>query len=465
MNPSLSHPLFNTHDHFSPTVRRSRSMRSTWSKALVATVVLLAPQAARATDGHLLHGVGAVNSAVGGIGVASNASLLGSFFHNPAGLASFDGTNLEMGFELMKPERTVTSTYGPMSGSTTSDADWTPIPAFGFTTKLSNGVVIGLSGLGIGGFGVNYAADPTNPILMPAPNGFGQVYSNFQLMKISPAVAWNATDKLSIGFAANIDWSSLAVSPMPIAAPDYDPGPDLTPGTLDDRSYYPSASAADAVFGFGFQAGLQYELSPSMTLGLAYTSPQMFSDFEFQMTHANPNLPNYGAARTVTFRMDVPAIYGAGLAWSPSDRLDLGLDAKYVTYSSTEGFEAKGYNADGSVKGFGWDDIMVLAAGLQFQATDRFTLRGGYNYSGNPIPDEQSMFNIPAPAIVQHHITGGFGFAITDGVELNVAAYKALENSIEGAMYRPAAVPGTSVKSVMSETSMLIGFKFSPKKN
>ena len=101
---------------------------------------------------------------------------------------------------------------------------------------------------------------------------------------------------------------------------------------------------------------------------------------------------------------------------------------------------------------------------MQFKAGERLTLRGGYNYSGNPIPDEQSMFNIPAPAVVQHHITGGFGFAIADGVELNVAAYKALENSIEGAMYRPAAVPGTSVKSAMSETSMLVGFTFRPAK-
>lgn len=158
-----------------------------------------------------------------------------------------------------------------MSGSTTSDADWTPIPAFGFSTKLLNGVVIGLSGLGIGGFGVNYAADASNPILMPAPNGFGQVYSNFQLMKISPAVAWNATDKLRIGFAANIDRQLLAVTPMPIAAPDYDPGVDLTPGTLDDRSFYPSAAAADAVFGFGFQAGRQYAISPSMTPRLRRT--------------------------------------------------------------------------------------------------------------------------------------------------------------------------------------------------
>lgn len=432
--------------------------------ALAALTLVTVPRDARATDGHLLHGVGAVNSALGGIGIASNQSLLGSFFTNPAGLASFDGTNLEMGFELMRPERTVSSSFGPMSGSTTSDADWTPIPAFGFSTRLHNGVVIGLAGLGIGGFGVNYAADPTNPILMPRPNGFGSVYSNFQLMKISPAIAWKAGEKLSIGLAANIDWSSLAVDPMPIAAPDYDPGVDLTPGTLDDRSFYPSAAAADAVFGFGFQAGLQYALSPTVTLGLAYTSPQMFSDFEFNMTHANPNLPNYGTARTVAFRMDVPAIYGVGVSLRPSDRLEFGLDAKYVTYGSTKGFEEKGYNADGSVKGFGWEDIAVVAAGLQFKPGDRVTLRGGYNYSGNPIPDEQSMFNIPAPAVVQHHLTGGIGFAIANGVELNISAYKALENSIEGAMYRPAAVPGTTVKNAMSETSLLVGFTFRPAK-
>lgn len=438
-------------------------MRHPWSPALVALALLAAPSVARATDGHLLHGVGAVNSALGGIGVASNASVLGSFYHNPAGLASFEGTNLEMGFELMKPERTVSSSFMGMSGSTTSDADFSPIPAFGFTTKLENGVVIGLSGLGIGGFGVNYAADPSNPILMPAPNGFGQVYSNFQLMKISPAVAWKPTEKLSVGFAANIDWASLGVSPMPIAAPDYDPGPDLTPGTMDDRSYYPSAAASDAVFGFGLQAGLQYAVSEKLTLGLAYTSPQMFGDFEYTSTHANPNLPNYGTAREIAFRMDVPAVYAAGLAYSPNARWHYGLDAKYIAYSTTKGFDEKGYNPDGSVKGFGWDDIMAVSAGVSFKASDRVTLRGGYHYAGNPIPDEQSMFNVPAPAVVQHHATGGLGVMITEGVEFNVGAYKAFENSIEGAMYRPMAIPGSSVKNAMSETSILMGFTFRPK--
>ncbi|MDH5233807.1 MAG: outer membrane protein transport protein, partial [Gemmatimonadota bacterium] len=343
-------------------------------------------------------------------------------------------------------------------------SEFTPIPAFGFSTALSDRVVVGLAGVGIGGFGVNYAADATNPILAPAPNGFGQVYSNFQLMKIAPAVAWKVGERMRLGVAANVDWASLAVNPMPIAAPDFDPGPDATPGTADDRSFYPSAAAADGAFGVGLQLGLQYDLSPKVSLGFAYTSAQMFGDFEFQTVHANPNLPNYNTPRTVTFRMDAPAIYAAGIAVSPSDRLTYGLDAKYITYASTKGFDQSGYNADGSVKGFGWENIVVVAAGVQYRAGDRVTLRGGYNYSGNPVPDEQSMFNIPAPAIVQHHITAGLGYAIRDGVEINVAAYRVLENSIEGAMYRPAAVPGTSVRSTLTETSMLVGFTFRPAK-
>lgn len=431
---------------------------------LAASLLAFAAPPVAATDGHLLHGVGAVNSALGGVGVASNASLLGTFYANPAGLASFDGTTLEMGFELMRAERSVASAAGPMSGSTTSATDWTPIPAFGFSTRLANGVVIGLSGLGIGGFGVNYASDPTNPILAPRPDGFGQVYSNFQLMKISPAVAWSVGPKLRLGIAANINWQSLAVDPMPIAVPDYDPGPDATPGTADDRAFYPSAAAADAVFGLGFQLGLQYDVTERVTLGAAYTSPGTFGDFEFTAMHANPNLPNFGTPRTFTFRMDVPAIYAVGLAMDPTENLHLGVDAKYITYSSTEGFEREGYNPDFSVRGFGWEDIAVVGVGVQYRLGDAVTLRGGYHYTGNPIPDEQSMFNIPAPAVVQHHVTAGFGYTIVPGVDINVSAYQALENSITGAMYRPTALAGTSVTNTLSETSVLVGFTFRPQR-
>jgi len=438
-------------------VRISRSLS-------LALAVAAWPTTAAATDGHFLHGVGAVNSALGGAAVASNTSLLGSFFVNPAGLASYAGTNVEMGFELMKPERTVESSYYTMRGSTTSSSEFTPIPAFGFTTQLSDRVVVGLAGLGIGGFGVNYAADPSNPILMPRPNGFGQVYSNFGLMKIVPALAWKASPKLRLGLALNVDWATLAVNPMPAAAPAADPGPDGKPNTADDRAFYSSAAAADGAFGFGMQAGLQYQATDRLALGLSYTSAQMFQDFNYTAVYENPNLANFNTARTFTFRMDAPAIYAAGLAWSPTDRLQTAADVKFYTYSSTKGFDQSGYNADGSVKGFGWDDIMVVALGAQYQASDKVTLRGGYNYSGNPVPDAMSMYNLPAPAVVQHNISGGLGVKVRPGVEINIAGYVALANSIEGPMMKPTAVPGTSVKNTMSEKSMLIGFTFTPTK-
>ncbi len=437
-------------------------VRSLLSFAVV--LAFAAPTTARATDGHFLHGVGAVNSALGGAAVASNASLLGSFFVNPAGLASFDGTNLEMGFEMMKPERTVTSTYGTMTGSTTSASEFTPIPAFGFSTKLNNGVVVGLAGLGIGGFGVNYPADPTNPIMMPRPYGFGQVYSNFGLMKIIPAVAWNATPKLRLGVAVNVDWASLAVNPMPTAAPAADPGPDGVPMTQDDRAFYSSAAAADGAFGFGMQAGLQYQATEKLAVGVSYTSPQVFQDFEYTAVYENPNLNTFNTPRTFSFRMDAPAIYAAGLAWTPTSKLQTAADVKFYTYSSTKGFDQSGYNADGSVKGFGWDDIMVVALGAQYAATDKVTLRGGYNYSGNPIPDAMSMYNLPAPAIVQHNITGGMGFKVRPGVEVNIAGYVALENEVNGPMMKPMAIPGSNVKNAMSEKSILVGFTFTPTK-
>ena len=64
-------------------------------------------------------------------------------------------------------------------------------------------------------------------------------------------------------------------------------------------------------------------------------------------------------------------------------------------------------NPDFSVAGFGWKNIYSIHGGLEFLPVERLALRGGYNYTQNPIPSEFAMFNVPAPAIVQHHLTIG----------------------------------------------------------
>ncbi|HEV8496445.1 MAG TPA: outer membrane protein transport protein [Gemmatimonadaceae bacterium] len=437
-------------------------MRITKLVAFVA--IAIAPQVASATDGHFLHGVGAINSAMAGIGVASPTSLLGAFYVNPAGLLAFKGTATELGFEMFKPERSIASNAGPASGSTTSSSAFVPIPAFGWSRELSaDKLTVGVAGLGVGGFGVDYNTDPSNPVLAPRPFGFGAIYSNFSLMKIIPALAYRPTDKLRVGVALNVDWASLAVDPMPIAAPAVDPGPDGSWQTADDRAYYSRATDAAGSFGVGAQLGLQLAVTPEIALGLAYTTPQLFQKFQYDAVFENPNLASYNTPRTISFNMDVPAVYSGGISFTPSTAFAIGLDTKYITYHSTRGFKEQGFAADGSVKGFGWQNIWTLAGGMQFKPTSQIALRAGYNYSGNPIPSDLSMFNAAAPAVVQHHATFGAGYMFTNGFGVDVAYYHAFSHSITGPFQSPAgAMPGTSITSSLSENSMLVGFTFCP---
>ena len=428
-------------------------MRITKLVAFVAIAII--PKVASATDGHFLHGVGAINSAMAGIGVASPTSLLGAFYVNPAGLLAFKGTATELGFEMFKPERSIASTAGPASGSTTSSSAFVPIPAFGWSRELrADKLTVGVAGLGIGGFGVDYNTDPSNPVLAPRPFGFGAIYSNFSLMKIIPALAYRPTDKLRVGVALNVDWASLAVDPMPIAAPAVDPGPDGSWRTADDRAYYSRATDAAGSFGIGAQLGLQLAVTPQIALGVAYTTPQVFQKFQYDAVFENPNLASYNTPRTINFNMDVPAVYSGGISFTPSPAFAIGLDTKYITYHSTRGFKDQGFAADGSVKGFGWQNIWTLAGGVQFKPTSQIALRGGYNYSGNPIPNDLSMFNAAAPAVVQHHATFGAGYMFTNGFGVDLAYYHAFSHSITGPFQSPAgAMPGTSITSSLSENS------------
>lgn len=434
---------------------------------LVAGLAFLAsPAPVAGTDGHFLHGVGAVNSAMGGAGVAGPRDLLGAFYHNPAGLMAFDGTRVDLAFELFKPSRTVSSTVGSLSGATESKSDFVPIPAFGWSRKLDNGkVVVGVGGMGIGGFGVDYPADPTNPVLGPRPFGFGQVFSDYSLLKITPTVAFAPSERFWIGVSGHINWARLTVDPAPFAAPDADPGPDMTPFTQDDRAFYPRASAADGAYGVGFQLGFIWAPNDVFAVGGSFTSPQTFSNFEYNAMHENPNLPNYGTPYPIEFSLDIPAVIAGGVKMSPLPNMTLMADGHYYFYESAAGFELENpeapFNADGSVAGFGWQNIFSLSFGGELIAGETVALRAGYNYAQDPVAKELSFINIPAPAIVQHHATLGIGFQINRQIGVNAAYYHAFENMGAGPVFSPLGpIPGSEVTNALSEDSLIIQFSF-----
>ncbi|HSG05546.1 MAG TPA: outer membrane protein transport protein, partial [Nitrospiria bacterium] len=195
---------------------------------------------------------------------------------------------------------------------------------------------------------------------------------------------------------------------------------------------------------------------------LGYTSTQWFQEFEWNTVNSHSGSPGFGTNRQVKFRLDVPQVISFGLAWEPSETLLIATDVRHINYSHTAGFKGEGFNPDGSVAGFGWEDIWVFGIGTQYRPMDRLALRLGYNYSENPVPDDLSFFNIPAPAIIQQRISAGAGWDFSDSVQLNIAYYRALENSGEGPMHDPTLGPlaGTSVKNTMHEDSALVEISY-----
>ncbi|MBT8478892.1 MAG: outer membrane protein transport protein [Gemmatimonadetes bacterium] len=415
---------------------------------------------ARATDGHFLHGVGAVNNAMGGAGVAAPVSILGTFYLNPAGLIAFDGLRVEFSFEMFKPDRTVASEIpGFGSGSTVSKSEFTPIPAMGFSYKINDKWAVGLGGLGIGGFGVDYPQDNTNPVLGPRPLGFGQVFSSYSLLKFTPAVAFAPSENISLGFSANVAWATLTVDPAPFASPAIsDPGP-------PPDAFYSRATGTDGSFGFGFQAGLLWKVMDNFSLGASYSSPLKFEEFKWNSLWENPNLPTFGTFRELQFGLDMPGWGSVGLGWNPVPALTVAADFRYYWYESTDGFKLDNpeqpFDQFGAVQGFGWENIWALATGLQYELNDTWVIRGGYNYAQNPIPDGLSFINIPAPAIVQHHATLGLSVWVTESIALDFSYYKAFENSGTGPLF--GAPSGSTATNTLSESAFSMGFTFDTK--
>ncbi len=164
-------------------------------------------------------------------------------------------------------------------------------------------------------------------------------------------------------------------------------------------------------------------------------------------------------------------IVGGGVSYRPSDTLMLAADLRWINYSDTRGFEDENYGVSSGpfVRGFGWEDILVVALGVQYKLSPVMVVRAGYNYGENPIPEEQQMFNVFAPAIVQHHFSIGMGYEFSNTLQLSLAYYRALEEEVSGAMISNGAgvplnqpIPGTTVTNTLSENSlsMQVSLKF-----
>lgn len=411
--------------------------------------------------GHIMQGVGAVNMSMGGASTAQPLDISGALQWNPASISTFNDKILKFDLGLFFSSPKLYSTVPEFdnlgqptgnffSGSTEDDRGVSPMPALAMVWgKEDSKHTFGASAFGVSGFGVTFPESSTNPINMPqSAGGFGRVESDYILLQIGFTWAYELSDEFSIGIEPTFNYATLQLEPNPTANPT--------------GAGYPKTNKATAT-GIGAQFGLFYDSGSGFKAGASYKTTQKFSEFNFKNTYLD------NSTGTNSFQMDYPAILSFGLGYSNGD-IDLALDYRMVDYENTDGFSTTGWTPTASVAGFGWENITIVSAGLQYKGFDNFPIRFGYTYSSNPINSDVAFFNIPATAIIKNAFQFGFSYQANSNLSLDaVYHYGTSGGKTSGPLLNPlfipnfppyGAIPGSDVSYDMTTSLIMVGLNY-----
>ena len=413
-----------------------------------------------ATDGYFLQGFGAVNSSLGGAATAGNdQDLIGSIYKNPATAVLFQDRTASVVFGDIIPNVQIDSSVAALGLSGTSKGTVKNVPYLSLMAEWRPGDpnTAWFAGLvSEAGLSFHAATSATNPIFFPqagaannpyggAFGGFGDVRSSLYVIRIPLGMAqsmgqWSWGMELAPSIGRNL------FTPAAFAEPGF--GANMAP-------VYPTIQQQDIKFGLGAQAGLRYQADKDCSVGVSLSSPTYFQTYNW--TVHDPD----GVARTVRFRMDRPLTAQIGMNYALPDSTHILMDLGYIAYGSTPGFENSGFRADGSIAGLGWRDSFTFELGAQRAITKDLTVRVGYNYCSDAIPDDQTFYNVGSPLHLVQHISAGLSFAVAPGATVDVSYTHGLSHSQSSAWYTPAgAVPGTNLTSTTSGDEFAVGTTF-----
>lgn len=370
-------------------------------RALVLmAAILLACAPAAHSAGFLIYEHGAAAMAMGGAftAVANNPSAI---WHNPAGLAWVDGTQILLGATFIVP---VGSVYMPnFPGTPTIDQAhqvFTPPNAY-ISHKFSDRVTAGIGFMAPFGLGTKW------------PNAnfdFPLQYLGYQndmtTFFINPTVAVKLTDDLSVGLGVSYITSTLTLDLVQLISP------------VEGETFLVPTGIKGSGHSFNFNAGILYK-GKGFSLGASYRSHfnikytgDVALDNEFVSTAFQPYIPTAGTVET-TFKF--PDILTVGLAVNVTPRLLWSFDVhtyfwkRFDFYTADITFPSP-FPAQSLTAPQNWKNSQCFRTGFEYQATNRLALRIGGFYDETPQPVETMDPNLPDASRIA--VQAGFGYKI-----------------------------------------------------
>jgi long-chain fatty acid transport protein len=371
----------------------------------VATAALVSAGTVNASGFALVEqSVKQVGSAIsGGAAAAEDASTI---FFNPAGMTRLKGSQMAVGGHVIMPSSkfsgSATATHPLLAGISISGgeggeaASTAFLPSFYFSYEVSEQL---WAGVGIGapfGLSTEYDSDWTGR--------YHATRSEVSTININPSLAYKVNDQLSLGAGLNFMRASAELS----NAVDYSLaclGSALASLGVCTSSGLttPASVATDGEvtvegddWGYGFNLGVLYEVTPKTRIGAAYRS-QVKQELEGTADFDGPSgisvpallaaaMPDGDASAAV----DLPASLSMSVTTNVAPKWDLMADVTWTQWSNFEELRIKFANStDDSVQPEEWEDTYKISLGFNYHHNAQWTWRGGIAYDQTPIPSAE----------------------------------------------------------------------------
>ena len=214
-------------------------------------------------------------------------------------------------------------------------------------------------------------------------------------------------------------------------------GPFASPLTSVDPASVTNNGRDDST-GWGVRVGWQGSIHDRLDLGVSWQSKTRMSKFD-----------DYSGLFANGGEFDIAENYVLGVAFKATDALTLAMDWQRILYSDSAAVGNSAFllfddgiplgSQDGP--GFGWRDIDVIKLAAVYQASETLTLRAGFSHSDQPIPREETFFNILAPGVIEQHASVGATWQLDQRNAPTFAYTHAFGEWVRGAGSIPPGVP------------------------
>lgn len=411
---------------------------------ILALLIFSLAGALVATNGYFSHGYGAKSKGMAGAGTAISFSTLDSVT-NPAALV-FLGNRFDIGMALFMPVREYKVTGNPSMypgtfplnpGTVESGTKYFILPHFGANFMLDANTSLGVSLYGNGGMNTDYE---TASFHGTSPTGV-----NLAQLFVDVTLSRRLAKNHAIGLTGIFAYQMFRAKGLEAFAMFSRDGANLT------------GNGTDNTLGFGLRLGYMGKFSKYFSAGASYQTKVKMQEFD-----------KYAGLFAQQGGFDIPASFNIGIAVNPTENLTLAVDLQKIMYSKINAI-ANPMNpmdfmmgillGDEMGAGFGWQDMTIIKAGLQWAVNPTLTLRAGYSTGDQPIQDSEVMFNMLAPGVIKQHLTFGGTLKLQGKKEVSFYVMHAFSNSVSGP--NPMEAPNQQiVELTMHQWEMGVEFSF-----